>query len=208
MLDMDGTILDLAFDMQFWSVEVPNRYAAMQGITREQALQFLMPKFIELQGRLEWYCLDHWSDVTKLDLAALKRELRHDIRPLDGSLDFLEAVRASGKPLWLVTNAHANSWIVKLEHTGLRHWFDEVICSHDFRAPKENLDFWRRFSDRHPFDKSRSLFVDDSLPVLQAALDFGIGQTVAVRKPDSSGAVRNTGHFTAIDGLQDLLPIA
>jgi putative hydrolase of the HAD superfamily len=207
MLDMDGTVLDLAFDNRFWRVVVPERYAQQHGIDVQQAWAELEPHFRNLQGRLEWYCLDHWSGLTRLNLAAIKQEVRHDIRPLDGSLRFLDAIRASGKPLWLVTNAHVDSWMVKLEHTGLRHYFDEVICSHDFGVPKENNLFWERFVDRHPFRRERSLFVDDSLPVLRAARTFGIGQVVAVRRPDSGQPQRDVEDFTAVDGIAGLLPI-
>jgi putative hydrolase of the HAD superfamily len=208
MLDMDGTVLDLAFDNHFWRVVVPQRYAQQHGLDPQRAWAELEPHFRKLQGRLEWYCLDHWSGVTRLDLAAIKREVRHDIRPLAGSLAFLDAVRASGRPLWLVTNAHVNSWMVKLEHTGLRHRFDEVICSHDFGAPKESADFWTRFSARHPFDPRRVLFVDDSLPVLRAARHFGLPQTVAVRRPDSTQQAQRVEEFPAVDALAELLPIA
>lgn len=208
MLDMDGTILDLAFDNRFWRVVVPERYAQEHGVSVQQARDILEPHFRNLQGRLEWYCMDHWSGLTRLNLAAIKHEVRHDIRPLEGSLRFLDAVRGCGKPLWLVTNAHVDSWVVKLEHTGLRHYFDEVVCSHDFGAPKENPLFWSRFMERHPFARERALFVDDSLPVLRAARQFGIGQVVAVRCPDSGQPQRSVDDFIAVDGLADLLPIA
>jgi putative hydrolase of the HAD superfamily len=208
MLDMGGTVLDLAFDTRFWRTVVPERYARTHGLTLEQAWAELEPHFRNLQGRLEWYCLDHWSGITRMDLAALKREVRHDIRPLEGSLRFLDAVRGSGRRLWLVTNAHAGSWVVKLEHTGLRHHFDEVVCSHDFGAPKEAADFWTRFAARHPFDAQCSLFVDDNLPVLRAARDYGIAQTIAVRRPDSTQPAREINEFPAVDGIADLLPIA
>ena len=207
MLDMDGTILDLAFDNHFWRVVVPQRYAQEHGVSVEQAWAAQEPHIRNLQGRLEWYCLDHWSGLTRLNLAAIKHEVRHDIRPLHGSLQFLEAVRAAGKPLWLVTNAHVDSWGVKLDHTGLRHHFDEVVCSHDFGAPKENALFWDRFMGRHPFVRERALFDDDSLPVLRAAQAFGIGQVIAVRRPDTGQPARTIDEFPSIDGLQDLLPL-
>ncbi len=208
MLDMDGTVLDLAFDNHFWRTVVPERYARTHSVTLDRAHADLEPHFQSLQGRLEWYCLDHWSGITRMDLAALKREVRHDIRPLEGSLEFLDAVRGSGRPLWLVTNAHANSWMIKLEHTGLRHHFDQVICSHDFGAPKETADFWTRFEMRHPFDAQHTLFVDDSLPVLRAARSYGIGQTIAVRRPDSTRPAREIDEFAAVDRIADLLPLA
>jgi 5'-nucleotidase len=207
LLDMDGTVLDLAFDNHFWRELVPARYAAARGITPEQARNELEPHFRSMQGRLEWYCLDYWSELTRLDLAALKAEIRHRIRPLDGSEEFLRAVRNSGRELWLVTNAHRNSWALKLEQTGLGVWFDRVVCSHDFRAPKEHADFWSRLVEQHPFVPQRALFVDDSLPVLAAAQAFGIGQSVAIRRPDTTRPPRDLPEHPAVERLADLLPV-
>jgi hypothetical protein len=47
--------------------------------------------------------------------------------------------------------------------------------------------------------------VDDSLPVLHAAHDFGIGWLRAVRRPDSGQPAQHTGHYTAVDSVADLL---
>jgi putative hydrolase of the HAD superfamily len=201
---MDGTVLDLAFDNYFWRELVPQRYGAAKGISAEAAWLELEPHFRSLQGRLEWYCMDHWSELTKLNLAALTAEIRDRVRPLDGSEDFLKAVKASGRQLWLVTNAHCDSWMVKLEQTGLGVHFEHVVCSHDFSAPKESPDFWTRFMARHPFDPQRALFVDDSLPVLRAARDYGIGQCVAIRHPDSTRPAREITEFPAVNRLGDL----
>jgi HAD superfamily hydrolase (TIGR01509 family) len=208
MLDMDGTILDLAFDNHFWREVVPGRYARQKSISVDDARAELEPHFTSLQGRLQWYCLDYWSELTRLDLAALKAEVRHRIAPLEGAESFLRAVRDSGRKLWLVTNAHRNSWSLKMEQTGLGPWFEQVICSHDFGAPKEDAEFWTRLQARHPFDKDRSLFVDDSLPVLRAAKAYGIGQLVAIRKPDTTREARVITEMPAVDRLADLLPLA
>lgn len=207
MLDMDGTVLDLAFDNHFWREVVPARYGRSKGISIEDARAELEPHFTSLQGRLQWYCLDYWSELTRLDLAALKAEVRHRIAPLQGAEDFLRAVRNSGRKLWLVTNAHRNSWSLKLEQTGLGPWFERVICSHDFHAPKEDGNFWTRLHARHPFEARRVLFVDDSLPVLRAARSYGIGQLVAIRKPDTTQPAREISELPAVDRLADLLPV-
>jgi GMP/IMP 5'-nucleotidase len=207
LLDMDGTVLDLAFDNHFWRDLVPERFAAARGITLEQARAELTPHFESLRGRLEWYCLDYWTELTRLDLASLKAEIRHRIQPLEGSEEFLRAVKASGRPLWLVTNAHRNSWSLKIEQTGLGTWFDRIVCSHDFRAPKEAPEFWTRLAAAHPFDARRALFVDDSLPVLRAARDFGIGQSLAICWPDSSRAASEVTELPSVQCLRDLLPV-
>ena len=207
LLDMDGTVLDLAFDNHFWRELVPERYGAARGISAAAARAELEPHFRSLQGRLEWYCLDYWSELTRLDLAALKKEIRARIRPLQGSEDFLKAVKASGRRLWLATNAHRNSWALKLEETGLGVHFDRVISSHDFGAPKESADFWARLVAQHPFPPRRALFVDDSLPVLRAAHEFGIGQCIGIRRPDTQRAAQDVEGFPAVDRLADLLPV-
>lgn len=208
MLDMDGTILDLAFDNHFWRDLVPERYAQQKGITKDQARIELEPHFHSLQGRLQWYCLDYWSELTRLDLAALTVEIRHRVAPLAGAEDFLRAVKDSGRELWLVTNAHRNSWALKMEQTGLGPWFDRIVCAHDFNAPKEDAQFWQRLQARHPFTAGRALFVDDSLPVLRAARDYGIGQLVAIRQPDTTRPARRITEVTAVERLADLLPVA
>ncbi|MGH8457281.1 MAG: HAD-IA family hydrolase, partial [Stenotrophobium sp.] len=150
------------------------------------------------------YCTDYWSRITGLDIAALKRETRHLIGPLAGAVDFLHAVRASGRPLWLATNAHRDSWSLKLEHTGLAAMFDNIICSHDYSAPKEDQRFWTRLAQAHPFARERALFVDDSLPVLRAARDFGIGQVVAISHPDTTQPPREISEFPAVPRLGEL----
>lgn len=206
ILDMDGTILDLSYDNYFWRELVPERYAQINGLTLEQAREKLTPKFVEVQHTLPWYCTDYWTDVTGINMAALKQEIRHRIGPLDGAVDFLHAVRASGRALWLATNAHYDSWSLKLEHTGLTELFDVIVSSHQFGAPKEDAQFWQRFQKKHPFDPARALFVDDSLPVLEAARAFGIGQVVAISHPDTSSPPRTIDDFPATPRLAAIAP--
>jgi putative hydrolase of the HAD superfamily len=207
LLDMDGTILDLAFDNHFWLTLVPQRYAQSRGLSPEQAWQELEPHFTGLQGRLEWYCLDHWSRFTGLDLAGMKAEVRERIAILPGAVDFLDAVRASGRGLWLVTNAHRGSWELKMAQTGLGGHFDRILCAHDFGMPKEHAGFWPALRAQNDFDPARALFVDDSLSVLRSARAYGIGAIRAIRHPDTSQPRRVIEEFEAVDRLGELLPL-
>ncbi len=207
LLDMDGTILDLAFDNHFWRSVVPAEYGKLHGLTQAQALEKLEPHFREIQGTLDWYCLDYWSRYTGLNLARLKASMRERIMPLAGAEDFLRAVKASGRPLWLVTNAHRDSWSLKLEHTGFTSWFERIVSSHDHGYPKEDQRFWRALRAQHPFEPARALFADDSLPVLKAAREFGIGQIVAMHRPDTTQPPRQISEFPSVATLSELLPI-
>lgn len=207
MLDMDGTVLDLAFDNYFWSELLPQRYAERNRVDRAAAWAYLGPIFAAERGQLSWYCLDFWSAVTGLDLVALKTEVREKIRPLPGSVDFLEAVRGSGRQLWLVTNAHPDSCRLKMAHTGLNRHFNRTVSAHDYGAPKEQLIFWERLANRCPYDPRRVLFVDDSVAVLSAARSHGMAQVIGVARPDSSLPARQLTDFPSISGLEALLPL-
>ncbi len=207
LLDMDGTILDLAYDTHFWGELLPSRYAERHGVSLVEAHARLAPEFLATQGTLNWYCLDYWSAFTALDIAGIKAEIRHRIGVLPGSEAFLGAVRDSGRELWLVTNAHPGSWRLKLAETGIARYFDRIVSAHEFGAPKEDSRFWPRLRAAHAFDPTCTLFVDDSLPVLRAARDYSIGAVVAIRHPDSSAPKRVIDEFPAVDRLADLLPI-
>lgn len=204
ILDMDGTLLDLAYDNYFWRDLLPQRYAEKHGLTLARAREALAPKFIAVEHTLPWYCTDYWSEITGLGIAQLKREIRDRIRVLPGAEDFLQAVRASGRPLWLATNAHRDSWQLKIEHTGLGHYFDRIVSSHDFGHPKEAQAFWHALRDGRPFDPQRALFVDDSALVLAAARTFGIGQVVGLRQPDSGAAERDLPGFVTARTIGEL----
>ncbi|MGQ0621979.1 MAG: GMP/IMP nucleotidase [Panacagrimonas sp.] len=207
LLDMDGTLLDLAFDNFLWCELIPARYATARGLTRMQAQIQLGPQFVGVAHTLAFYDTDHWSRITGLDVAALHHEFRNRITILDGSLSFLEAARASGRPLWLTTNAHPDSWRPKLEQTGIAHYFQHIVSSHDMQAPKEDARFWQRLRQRHPFDPAHALFADDSRPVLESARRFGIGQIVAMNHPDTSQPPRRFEDFYSVARLDELLPL-
>jgi putative hydrolase of the HAD superfamily len=107
--------------------------------------------------------------------------------------------------MWLVTNAHTDTLRIKESQTGLAAYFDRSISSHTFGYPKEHPDFWRSLQTAHSFDPDRTLFVDDSLPVLRAARDYGIAHLVAVTHPDSSQSPRICEEFAFVSRVEELL---
>jgi putative hydrolase of the HAD superfamily len=185
-LDMDGTVLDLRFDNLFWLEELPRRWGAARGLSRDQAIAELLPRFNARRGTLEWYCIDHWSEELGFDIPALKRELRAEIRYLDGAPEFLDLLRGLGKRVLLTTNAHPLSLEVKDQQTGLSRHFDATISSHEFGVPKERPEFWQALHERRHVDVRRTLFVDDSAAVLHAAVAAGVGWLYQVLQPDST----------------------
>jgi 5'-nucleotidase len=205
LLDMDGTLLDLRFDNYFWAEFLPERYAERHGLTLERARAVLRSKLLARQGTLEWYCTDFWTRELSLDIAAMKREIREHVRFLPGAEAFLRALRGKNVRVALVTNAHRDSLKVKATQTGVLDYFDVVFSSHSFGVPKEHPEFWRQLQEELQFDPARTLFVDDSLPVLGAAQRHGIAHVIAITKPDTTLAVREVPGFLSVEQVSHLL---
>lgn len=206
LLDMDGTLLDLHFDNTFWLEHVPRRYAERHGLAPDVARQQVLGRYREVEGTMQWYCVDYWTQELGIDIAELKRELEHLIGVRPSAVEFLHAVRAAGKRLVLVTNAHAKSLALKLERTDLGRHFDAVVCAHDLGLPKESPAFWDRLRAQEPFEPATTLLVDDSLSVLRAAQAYGLSHLLAVSRPDSRAPARQVEGFPAIESFDEIMP--
>jgi putative hydrolase of the HAD superfamily len=207
LLDMDGTLLDLHFDNHFWQAHVPLRYAEARGLPQAAAREELMARYHARAGTLEWYSVDFWETELELDIMALKEEVAHLIAVHPAVVDFLGALRTAGKRIVLATNAHHKSLTLKMARTGLQPYFDALISSHALGCAKEARCFWEKLHALEAFDPARTLLVDDSLPVLDAARDWGIAHLVAVRTPDTQQAPKDTRDYPTIDSFAQLLPI-
>ncbi len=206
LLDMDGTLLDLAFDNRFWSETVPAAWAAPRGLTLAEAQAELTPLFAAARGRLDWYCLDYWTRELELDIAGLKADAADGIRMLPGAADFLRRMSDSGRRLLMVTNAHPVTLEIKLRRTAIDVHFESLISTHQFGVPKEEPSFWRAFAEEHRVDLGRALFVDDGAHILRAALAAGVAQVVQILHPDSLQPPRPAGDLPAVNALGDLGP--
>jgi HAD superfamily hydrolase (TIGR01509 family) len=207
LLDMDGTLLDLHFDNHFWQTHVPLRYAEARQLTPEAARAELMARYHARAGSLDWYSVDFWESELELDIMRLKEEVAHLIAVHPHVTDFLVAVRAAGKRIVLVTNAHHKSLTLKMARTGLREYFDAVYTSHEFGLAKEDAAFWDRLRAIEPFDRESTLLIDDSLPVLDSARAYGIAHLVAVTRPDTRQPCKDPGTYAAVGDFSALLPI-
>ncbi len=204
-LDMDGTLLDLHFDNYFWMEHVPERYAEARGIPLEQARKALAEQYRAIEGTLNWYCLDYWSEALGLDIAMLKEEVDHLIQVHPHVIDFLARARRVGKRLVLLTNAHRKSLRLKMEKTRLAGYFDAIISAHDIGLPKEDVRFWDRLGAVEPFDRQRTLFADDSLSVLRSAKRAKFRWLLVILKPDSRLPVREKDEFQAVKDFSEVI---
>jgi len=208
LLDMDGTLLDLAFDNYFWRELVPRCLARIRKTDPGRARADLFERYAAMHGRLDWYCLDYWSEELDLDLPALKSASSHRIRFLPGAHEFLARLAGRNRRMVLVTNAHGVALNVKKDVAGLGRYLTEFVSSHELGFAKEHAEFWPILQDRLGFDPASTLFVDDSVPVLDAAAAFGLGATVAVTRPDTRLPDNRAGGHPGVRRIVRLLEVS
>lgn len=206
LLDMDGTLLDLHFDNYFWLTHLPQRYAEHHGVDPKQAKAELSAMIHSRVGTLQWYCLDHWSELVRMDILALKREIRHKIQVRPHTEAFLQFLKNTQKKVILATNAHRTGLDLKLEVSQIDRWLDLVISSHDYQQPKEADEFWQQLAQAEPFDPKRTLFVDDNITVLRAARNHGIEHLVCITQPDLQKPSTPSGEFLDIVDFDQIIP--
>ncbi|MBD8827395.1 GMP/IMP nucleotidase [Pseudomonas sp. CFBP 13602] len=205
LLDMDGTLLDLHYDNHFWLEHLPQRYAQLHGVSLAMAQLELQPLFTDNAGKLNWYCLDFWTRELNIPVRELKLETADLIALRPDADTFLAAIRRAGKRVIMITNAHRDSLSLKLERIELAPYFERLISSHDYGYPKENGQFWDALQADIGFDPARSLFIDDTLPVLRSAQAYGVKHLLAVCEPDSRKGAKDTEEFEAVGDYRELI---
>jgi putative hydrolase of the HAD superfamily len=204
-LDLDGTLLDQAYDNHIWGELLPQRFARVNSLGVAEAAAEIERRYAEHRGTLKGYCIEFWSQDLGVDIGALHRERRADVAWLPGAREFLERMRAAGKRLLLLTNSHPIALEVKHEQTRVLDYLDESVTSHEFGYPKEHPGFWRVAEQRLGFDPARSIFVDDNARVLTAASAAGIRWVYGVRHWDTRREWREHVEHPAVDGVADLV---
>ena len=148
MLDMDGTLLDLAYDNYMWFEHIPAEYARQNSINEADARELLAAKFRNEEGKLQWYCLDYWSEVLDLDVKELHRRENERIGYLPGAKDFLESVLQHEVRLLLVTNSHLDTLAIKTEVTGITDFLMPFTPRTNLGTPKKTSHSGMRCTKR------------------------------------------------------------
>jgi len=206
LLDLDGTLLDLNFDLHFWLEYLPQVYSEKHNISHKQAQDILLPMLNAVKGKLDWYCIDYWQKKLDLDIMKLKNNISHLIKVHPNVKRFLTLARKHDKKIYLITNAHRKTIKLKMSVTQLQDYFDCIVSSHDFGVAKQEQAFWHKLSEVINLDKNRAIFFDDSLDVLKSACEFNIKHVVAISKPSSKIKTEVVPGFINIENFSQALP--
>ena len=208
LLDMDGTLIDLHFDNHLWQQLVPERYAERLGLPLAEAKAQIEVHYQAVNGTLNWYCVDYWSETLGLDIRALKQELLAKIQWRPHAIPFLAELRILHRQAGGVGVGEEHQLLARGAQLGLADHLDLMVSTHELGWSKESQHCWQALAQRLAFDPARTLFVDDSERILRAAADYGIGYQLAIQNPDSCKPEQSITAFPAIRDYAELLPLA
>lgn len=205
LLDMDGTLLDRHFDNFFFEEELPRRYAALHGLTVEEACTRLLTMYRSVEGELAWTDLHYWTRTLKIDVVALTKEFEHLIAFHPDAVEFLAHLRARGKRVHVVTNAHEAGLAIKVAKTGMDRYVDRIVNAFEVGCLKMRPEFWPVCQRLLGFDPSRSLYIDDDEACLAAAHHYGIGYVLHRSQSSSRLPPQPSSRYPSIDSFRSLI---
>lgn len=205
LLDMDGTLLDRHFDDYFWEQYLPEHYSLLHDLPFATAKEELLARYHQARDSLDWADLDFWSEQLGFDLAELKARIASLICIRPHVIEFLRFCRQQGKVVCLVTNAHNKSLRLKLQQSGIGPLLDQIVCAEEIGWAKEEAAFWPAMNQYLPFDRKRSLLIDDSETVLSRAFDYGIRHLRLIARPSSRQDSAISSRFEILTDFRDLL---
>ena len=206
-LDMDGTLLDLAYDNFFWHEHLPKIYSRSKGISFIAAKSEFEKMYKKKENTIQWYSLKHWSDVLQIDLLSELLTTKNEIKILPKVKDFLYLLKKNNIKVFLLTNCPRDMLHVKLNQTKLWGFFDEIISSEDFNFPKESIDFWNLLQAKYVYKHDATVFLDDSKNVIDFSVKHGLKNVFLISNPDSNKKSQDTCGYKSIESVNDLKEI-
>ena len=175
LIDMDGVLLDTAYDNHFWQEHIPTRFAELKSMNIDQAIKITHSLFHYKKGYKDWYDLDYWSNMLGLDIEQekLSANMIDKIKLKKGAIDFLEKYHKE-KNLFLVTNAHIKTLNIKMKKFPLIKYFKKIICSHELKYVKEEIPFWFILRNKLGVDYDKSVLIEDTIDNVKSAYHAGL----------------------------------
>ena len=188
--DLDGVILDLAYDIKFWELWLPEQVANQTNKSIEETKAEIKAEIDIQRGTLNFYDLNYWDDLLNVDCMQIFKEKTERCSYLRGSYEALQRLSTLKNPKYILTNGDPRIQEYKAETQNFLEFFDSIFYSMHVGYPKESKEFWALARHNLNLDFEDTIFIDDDFKVATAAAKAGIKQ-VAWITPGKNRILQN-----------------
>ena len=174
--DLDGVILDLAYDIKFWELWLPEQVANQTNKSIEETKAEIKAEIDIQRGTLNFYDLNYWDDLLNVDCMQIFKEKTERCSYLGGSYEALQRLSTLKNPKYILTNGDPRIQEYKAETQNFLEFFDSIFYSMHVGYPKESKEFWALARHNLNLDFEDTIFIDDDFKVVTAAAKAGIKQ--------------------------------
>ena len=176
LLDLDGVILDIEYDIKFWESWLPEHMARKLNLSEEEAKSEILTKIEMQKGTLNFYDLNYWDDLLNIDCMQIIKAKEEKCSYIEGSHEALQKLSALQNPKYILTNGDPRIQEYKAETQNFLEFFDSIFYSLHVGYPKESKEFWTLVRHNLNLDFEDVIFIDDDFKVVTAAAKAGVKQ--------------------------------
>jgi beta-phosphoglucomutase family hydrolase len=186
IFDMDGTLVDsMPYHYKSWEV-----FFEQQGIylTKEEfdsihhgTLFDIMPRIFGDISHEESYRLGMMKEQ------AFRELYKYEIKPIDGLVDWLEALKKAGLKIGLGTAADFTNADFTVDAIDIRKYFDVIVTSDIVKEGKPSPAVYLKVAEMLQVNPAGCVVFEDTLSGIQAGLSAGmkvIGITTGLSKEE------------------------
>lgn len=179
-----GGIETIVFDLGGVLIDWDPRYLYRKIFANEEEME----NFLATVATMEWHLEQDRGRSTKEATTLLLSEHPNYGReieayyarwdemfggPISGAVEVLRELRASGLPLYALTNWSAEVFPLARKQYEFLGWFDEIIVSGEERIIKPDKEIYDVLVQRTGLDPATTVFIDDSRSNVLAAEELG-----------------------------------
>jgi HAD superfamily hydrolase (TIGR01509 family) len=205
IFDLDGVIIDShPLHRQAWRKFLNGVGHAVE----ETELEFI------LDGRKRDEILRHFlGELTPAQIAAygaqkdkILRELRAEMQPFPGIVDFLEVIWQAGIRIALATSASSKRAHGTLEKLGLADYFEAIVTGDDVAASKPDPTIYRLIAKRLNEPPGNLLAFEDAVSGVRSATAAGIRCVgiASARQSEHAESLRTAGANPVVSDFYSL----
>ena len=176
--DLDGVILDLAYDKKFWELWLPEQVTRQTNKSIEEAKAEIMTEIDIQRGTLNFYDLNYWDDLLNVDCMQIFQEKEERCSYLAGSYEALQRLSTLKNPKYILTNGDPRVQEYKAQSQDFSGFFDSIFYSMHAGYPKEQKEFWALARHNLNLNFEDAMFIDDGFKVVAAAAKAGVRKVI------------------------------